>query len=134
MFYRQFYSELGKLLYALASVDGVISDKEKAALKDFVRKDLVPNEKHTDKFGTDAAYYIEIEFDILEDAMPDTEATFDSFLEFIERHYTAIDKRMRDDSIRIAVKVANAFHKTSKKEKALIETLKKKLSALPATA
>src|SRR5690606_13704785 len=79
MLYRQFYSELGKLLYAVADVDGMISQKEKKALQELVRKELVPVEKHTDKFGTDVAFYAEIEFDFLEDSMVEPEEAFESF-------------------------------------------------------
>ena len=132
MLYRQFYSELAKLLYAVANVDGKISPQEKEELRTLVRKELVPNEKHTDKFGTDAAYYTEIEFDFLEDSMYEPEAAFDSFLTYIENHHTAIDNRMREVSLNIAKKIADAYHRTNKKEKKLIETLEKKLSSLPA--
>ena len=131
MFYRQFYSELGKLLFALAKVDGNISHKEKEALKELVKKELAPAEKNTDKFGTDAAYYTEIEFDILDETMMDPEQAFDSFLFFIENHHSAIDERMRTATLRIAKSLADAYHKTNKKEKALIKQLEAKLNALP---
>lgn len=132
MLYRQFYSELAKLLYAVANVDGKISVKEREELKAIVRKELVPAEHHTDKFGTDAAYYTEIEFDFLEEAMIEPEAAFESFLNFIEKHHTAIDNRMREVSLRTAKKIAETYHKTNKKEKDLIKVLEKKLAALPA--
>jgi len=132
MLYRQFYSELAKLLYAVANVDGKISVQEREELKAIVRKELVPAEHHTDKFGTDAAYYTEIEFDFLEEAMIEPEAAFESFLNFIEMHHTAIDNRMREVSLRTAKKIAETYHKTNKKEKDLIKVLEKKLAALPA--
>jgi hypothetical protein len=131
MFYRQFYSELGKLLFALANVHGVIPKKEKEALKELVKKELAPAEKHTDKFGTDAAYYTEMEFDILEDSMPDPEQAFESFLFFIENHHSAIDDRMRHVTLKVAKKLADTYHGTNKKEKELIKKLEAKLKALP---
>jgi uncharacterized tellurite resistance protein B-like protein len=131
MFYRQFYSELGKLLYAIASTDGVVSEKEKQALKELVRKELVPAEKHTDTHGTDAAYYLEIEFDILDDTMSDPEEAYGSFINFIEKHYSAIDGQMRDSTLKVAKKLAEVY-KVSKKEKELIRTLEKELRSLPA--
>ncbi|MES2621530.1 MAG: hypothetical protein V4615_11830 [Bacteroidota bacterium] len=132
MLYRQFYSELAKLLYAVANVDGKISDQEREELKTIVRKELVPAEHHTDKFGTDAAYYTEIEFDFLEEAMIEPQAAFESYLNFVELHHTAIDSRMREVSLRTAKKIADTYHKTNKKEKDLINALEKKLAALPA--
>jgi len=131
MFYRQFYSELGKLLFALASVDGHVSKKEKEALKEFVKKELAPAEKHTDKFGTDAAFYTEMEFDIADDEGMDTEQAFESFLFFIEEHHTAIDDRMRKATLKVAKQLADSYHKTSKKEKDLIKRLEEKLKVLP---
>ncbi len=131
MYYQQFYSELGKLLYAIAAVDGVISPKEKEALRALVRKQLAPAETHTDKFGTDAANYVDIEFDILEDAGADVEASFASFINFVEAHHTAIDKRMRDAALAAAKQVANAFKHTGHKEGKLLLELERKLGNLP---
>ena len=133
MFYRQYYSELGKMLYAIANVDGVISEKEKDTLKQLVRKELAPSEKHTDKFGTDAAYYTEIEFDILEDTLQDSDAAFDSFIDFLESHHTAIDQHMRDATLKITKQLATINHKPSKKVVELIKKLEKVLKSLEAS-
>ena len=131
MFYRQYYSELGKLLYALAHVEGAVSKKEKEGLKELVRKELLPDEKHQDTFGTDAAYYSEIEFEILEETMTDPESAFESFLFFIEQHHSAIDQRMRAATLKVAKKLAATYHKTNKKEKDLLTRLEYSLKHLP---
>ncbi len=131
MFYRQYYSELGKVLYAIANANGNISDKEKDVLKEIVRKELVPAEKHTDTFGTDAAYYTEIEFDILEDSLPDTDAAFDSFIDFTEEHHTAITPAMRESALRVTQKLIDIYHHHHKKEHALAKKLSDKLKSLP---
>lgn len=60
---RMFYAQLGKLLYAAANTDGVISHKEKEALEQIVRKELLPEEAQKDEFGTNIAYYTDFEFD-----------------------------------------------------------------------
>ena len=52
MDYRVFYSELGKLLYAVADADGVVSKEEKKSLYDLVKTRLAHKEVHTDEFGT----------------------------------------------------------------------------------
>ena len=132
MHYRQYYSELAKLLYAVANIDGKISKKEKDELRTVVRNELVPAEKHIDNFGTDAAYYAEIEFDILEDTVADPQAAFESFTNYIETHHSAIDGRMRELSLRAAKRIAQTYHKTSNKEKVLIKKLEAKLKLLPA--
>ena len=130
MLYRQFYSELGKLLYAIADIDGMISAKEKKKLKEVVSKELAPSEIHRDEFGTDAAYYAEFEFEILEEARYEPEVAFESFLNFIENHKTAIDENMIWATHRVAAKLAEAYYHTNKKEKQMIDRLNKKLEAL----
>ncbi len=127
MLYKQFYSELGKLLYAVANIDGVITQKEKTALQDIVKKELVPAEKHTDIFGTDSGYYTEIEFDFLDEQIVDPEAAFESFIGFIEDHYHAFDENMKKLCVYVAEKLAAAYHGANHKEKSLIEKLKYKL-------
>lgn len=131
MVYKQFYSELGKLIYAVADVDGIISKEEKRTLKELIRKELVPEEKHTDEFGTDAAYYAEFEFDIMEETHATPEAAFNSFTDFIENHHSAFDKRLQNATLKLVTTLANTYHKTSEKERKLIEKLRAVLEGLP---
>jgi hypothetical protein len=131
MLYREFYAALAKLVYAIAYIDGKISDKEKEKLKTLVRKELIPAEKHIDTFGTDAAYYVEIEFDVLEEQMVEPEDAFNSFIGFIEKHSTAISQPMRDMALQIARQIAEASFSINKKENQLIKRLQKELKALP---
>lgn len=127
MIYREFYSELGKLLYAVADIDHVITQQEKNKLQDIVKKELVPAEPHKDAFGTDAAYYAEIEFDFLDEQIEDAETAFESFIDFVEEHHTAFDKKMKKVCLHITQELANAYRGTNKKEKQLLEKLKQKL-------
>lgn len=130
MLYKQFYSELGKLLYAIADVDGMISKKEKEVLKEIVRKELAPKENHRDEFGTDAAFYTEFEFDVMEDAIYEPDAAFESFINYIEDHKTAIDHNMIRATRHVASKLADAFHHTNVKEKKYLQILNKKLDQI----
>jgi uncharacterized tellurite resistance protein B-like protein len=130
MLYKDFYSELGKLLYAVADIDGVITQSEKKVLHEIVRKELVPSEKHKDEFGTDAAYYAEIEFEYLEEEISDADAAFNSFIDFVEEHHTAFNEKMRKICIHVAKEIANAYHKTNKKEKLIIKRLKEQIELI----
>jgi hypothetical protein len=130
MIYKQFYSELGKLLYAIADIDGVITPQEKKVLQNSVQKELVAHEQHVDEFGTDAAYYAEIEFDFLDEQIADAESAFESFIGFIENHHTALDKNIINACKHIAKELAKAYRGTNKKEKILIEKLKHTLDKL----
>ena len=127
MHYREFYSELGKLLYAVSNISGGISEKERKALHEIVRKELVPAERHKDKYGTDTAFYAEIEFEFLEEEHIEPEEAFNSFLDFIELHHTAFDERMRKLCIHVANEISESYNGTNEKENALIEKLKKKI-------
>ena len=130
MLYKEFYSELGKLLYAVADLDGVITLTEKKALQDIVKKELAPVEKHKDEFGTNAAYYSEMEFDILDEEIGDVEAAFESFIDFIEEHHTAFDKKMKKVCIHVVKELAAAYHGINKKERGFLEKLIKKLNKI----
>ena len=130
MIYTEFYSELGKLLYAIADIDGFISPQEKKKLQEIVRRELVPIEKHGDEYGTDAAFYAETEFNILDENNSDPEAAFESFIDFVEEHHTAFDDKMKNVCIRIAKELAFAYRGTNKKERILIEKLNDKLDKI----
>ena len=130
MKYKEFYAELGKLLYAVADCDKVITPEEKKKLQDIIKNELVPNEVHTDAFGTDAAYYAEMEFDILEDELMDASTAFESFTDFIKEHPTAIDARMKKTILRVVKELAAAYHGTNKRESKLIEQLVKELKSI----
>lgn len=130
MKYKDFYSELGKLLYAVADIDSVITQKEKKTLYNIVKNELVPAEMHTDEYNTDLAYYTEMEFDFLDEEISDAEAAFNSFIDFVEDHHTAFDERMKKTSLHVAKELAKAYHGTNKKEKDLIKRLNEKLKKI----
>lgn len=130
MKYKDFYAELGKLLYAVADIDHVITQKEKKALYDIVKNELVPSERHTDRFDTDVAFYTEMEFEFLDETIGETEDAFNSFIDFVEDHHTAFDEKMKKVSIHVAKELAQAYHGTNRKEKALINKLKEKLNKI----
>ena len=83
MLYKNFYSELGKLLYAVAKADGKITEKEARTIHKTVAEELVPAETATDEFGTDAAHFTEIEFEILQETFASPEEAFNSFINYI---------------------------------------------------
>jgi uncharacterized tellurite resistance protein B-like protein len=130
MLYTEFYSELGKLLYAVADIDGVVTQKEKKALHDIIRKQLVPSEAHADSFGTNAAYYAEAEFDFVDEQITDSETAFNSFIDYVEEHHTAFDEKMKKVCLHVANEIASAYKGKNKNETALIHKLRRKLDKL----
>ncbi len=122
-----FYKELGRLLYAIAAVDGRITSKEVATLKRVVSEELVPQEATTDHFGTDQAFITEFEFDVLADRGASVEGAFDSFIAYMARHKTDLDPERKELIYRAADKVASAFHGVNKEELPLLIELHKHL-------
>ena len=130
MNHREFYSELGKFLYAVIDNDGIVSKSEKDRLKNIGKKQLVPLEHHVDSYGTNIAFYSEMEFEVLEDALPDIESTFASFMEFIEEHQLEFDDTMKKVSLIISKELSNVYLGTGKRERVLIDQLTKRLNKI----
>lgn len=130
MRYPEFYAEVGKLLYAVADVDGMISAQEKQALMKIVERELVPEENHKDAYGTGAAWYAGIEFEILEEEIADAETAFESFINYVEEHHTAFNGSMKKVCLRITRELASVYHGTNKKEKEMIHRLERKLNKI----
>ncbi len=95
MRYKDFYAELGKLLYAVAGIDKTVSETEKKRLQNIIKEELAPKEVHTDAFGSDTAYYDEMEFEFLDDQIAEPEAAFESFIEFMDEHHTVFDTKLK---------------------------------------
>lgn len=130
MLLKQYYSELGKLLYAIAEIDGKISNQEKEKLKELIRCELAPTEIHKDEYGTDAAYYAEIEFDIMEESMSEPDEAYESFINFIDEHRTAINNIQLHRALRLATKLADTYYHTNKKEHQFLDKLQSKLDSI----
>jgi hypothetical protein len=130
MLYKHFYSELGKLLYAVADIDKVITTEEKKVFQDLISNELAPLEKQTDEFGTDLAYYTEVEFDFLDEQIADAPAAFESFISFVEEHRTGIHPDMKKVITHLVSEIANAYRGKNSREEKLINDLKERLSVI----
>jgi len=130
MIYKNFYVELGNLLYAIAKSDGLISQREWNAVHESVVQKLVPNEPHTDEYGMDAAYYVEMQFETLQEQGADAQDAFTSFIDYVEEHHTAFDERLKKATLAIAETVAGTFRSETSKEYKLLAKLKHKIKQL----
>jgi uncharacterized tellurite resistance protein B-like protein len=124
---RKFYSELGKLLYAIAAVDGRIHAKESATMKRVVSEQLVPQEASTDHFGTDQAYITEFEFDVMAENGESSEEVFDSFAIYLTQHRERLCDEQKELVMRVADVVAHAFHGVHAKELRMLAELRRRL-------
>ncbi|MEY4604785.1 MAG: hypothetical protein RIT43_2077 [Bacteroidota bacterium] len=86
-----FYSEIGKLLYAVTVIDHKIDLRERKRVHELIQ-DVIKKTHIRDQFGTPVANYIEIEFEFLEEQIYEAEDALQSFLDYIEEHYSAIGK------------------------------------------
>ena len=128
MIYKNFYAEVGKLLYAIAKADGSITPEEIKAIHKMVLNDLVPLENSTDEFGTDSAFYVEMEFDYLNENFQDPDVAFNSFVDYVDDHYTAFDYHLKDAVFRVAETLTRSFHETNIKDHYMILKLKEVLN------
>jgi len=130
MIYRRFYSEVGKLLYAIAAIDGNVQKQEYDKLREIVEKKLVPVEHSTDQFGTDNAYYAEIEFDILMDQGASSKSCFDSFCNYVEAHKTAFDQHLKSMVTTLSKELAHAYRGNDGKESELVKKLRHRMDEI----
>ncbi len=128
--FQTFYSEIGKLMYSIARADGIVTSTEYQKLRDIVRQKLVPQEPNTDQFGTDAAYYAEIEFDILLDQKPSTESCLDSFIGYVLMHHESLDDLHKSMLKKLLDEIASVYKGSHTKEIAMLKDLKKQLKTI----
>lgn len=132
MDYREFYAELGKLLYAVADADGIISPQERESMYQLIRTRLMHREIHTDEYGTNDAWYAAFEFEVAEEQGMSPEEAFDSFSDFLDRRRLEIDPEMKQVCLVLADRLAESYRHTNRREADLIRQLREKLFSLPA--
>lgn len=129
MRFQDFYSELGKLLYAIAKADGRVGEKEYDALKTIVKEELLALEDSRDQYGTDNAYYTEMEFEFLEENYGDANTAFNSFLDFLQTHRSSFSPKLKLLTSRLSERIAKSEYGINQKEKKYLEKLFEKMNA-----
>ena len=127
----QYYRQMGNLLYCIAASDGHIAPKEWKELRRLVKQDLTPVEDSVDDFGTDQAFEVEFQFDMLEGNSVPVEQAWEEFSDYLATNAPRLPEADRLRFQTCAEKVAAAFHGISKVESEMLSRLKKQL-ALPA--
>lgn len=124
---KQFYKELGHLLYAVAIVDGKIQKKEVNALREFVSKELALAEPTSDSSGMNQAFYVDFEFDDYANQKISIQAAHDSFMKFLEANITEIEPELIEKAIEAIEKVASSFRKVNKHEREMVDKIKREI-------
>jgi hypothetical protein len=119
----KFYQQLGKVFYAIASVDEVVREKELIELRKILKKEWIPLEDSVDKFGTDSAFQIEIVFDwLLANEWKIKEAVED--LEYFKKeHESLFSPSVRKLILKTADAIASTFSGVNKSESELLNSL-----------
>jgi hypothetical protein len=122
--YQEYYRQMGNLMYCMAAVDGRIAPKEWTELKRIVREELVPAENHQDDFGSDAAFAVEFQFDILEGNDVSFDQAWEELEEYLGHNATLLPSADNQRLYLAAEKVAACFHGISKSENQILAKLK----------
>lgn len=117
MKYNRFYSEVGKLLYSISSIDGKIDLNEKLTMHTIVENEFISKIHEKDQFGTLVGYYPEIEFEFLEEELVDPADALDSFIDYINEHHTALKQNELEICKKIIHQVAQSSRGVNKKKK-----------------
>lgn len=127
---KQFYKQLGRLLYAIAKVDDKIQKQEVEALNEFVWKELAFFETSTDSSGMNQAFYTYFEFDDCINKKISIEEAHASFVNFLDANIIDLDFTLIEKSITAIEKIAGAYRKINKKERLLINNTKNQIKGL----
>jgi len=127
---KNFYKELGQLLYSVAYADGKVRKQEVEALKELILKELLPVEFSTDSSGMNQAFYAQFEFESLAEKGVPAELAFLNFYDYLKQNAGKIDPVRKTAIINSVEKVSAAFYGINKTEQELIDTLKEKLDSL----
>lgn len=112
---KALYQNLGKLFYAVASVDGSVEGVEINTLKSIVTLEWK---------GSENAIAIIGMFDWLNNTQDyDANACFESFLDYMESHKTLFTNSLKILILKTAKKIAYSFSKNNKAELILLAQL-----------
>jgi hypothetical protein len=125
---KQYYKELGKLVYSVAMADGIVQPEERVKLHQFVLKEMAAKEPTSDSSGMNQAFYIDFEFEAMEEKQPPIDDLIRSYTRYVHANYEPGDTKLIQNSIDLLEAVSLAF--TEKKEKQIIEKVKNEFSEI----
>ncbi len=127
---KQFYINLGKLVYAIAMADGRVQQEEIEKFREDLNELLLPLQEGVDEFGMDSAFYSEFEFEKLMDKNISMQEAFDSFSIYIDENKNDFNDELKEICIKIVENIAEAYEGIVQEEKDLIAALKEKLNSI----
>jgi hypothetical protein len=119
----ELYENLGKLFFAMASIDGTVHTKEVDYLRSFIRSYWLDIDAVEDEYGSDAAFRIETTFDWLLEYVKRPEDCFEAFKEFYKDHVQIFTPAIKRLTLDTANAMANAYAGKNKAELILLSRI-----------
>lgn len=123
MISREFYKELGKLVYALAKADGEIQVKESDKLIEILRGTEIYCEQGEIIPLQSEKYYTEFEFMLYKEKKIAVKDAFSSFINFINNNFTHIDDKMKKITLALAKKILKSHKGINRLEQKMLDEL-----------
>lgn len=118
------YQHIGYLFYAMAAADEQVVRAEIDTLKQLAKRDWLPIDDTNDRYGSDAAYQIEIVFDWLQiDSKKSANDCYRLFERYYLAHQSLFSPELKQLILRTAEAIANSFAKKNKSELMLLAKL-----------
>ena len=128
-----FYTELGKLLYAVAIADEKITKTERESITKMISERMLQKEKETDSFNTNEAWYTKFSFDTAEESGLTREEALNNFLDFVKMYKNDFTETELSLCLKLADTLATSYHHINKQENKLLIELRSHLITLQAS-
>jgi hypothetical protein len=129
MDYTSFYTELGKLAYAVARADGIVQTEEVEKICEFIGYEI-ENTGNGNHDMRNAVLGAGEEFNRLRKNDASAREAFTDFTGYMESNAEIFDTRVKNLCLKIALRIADANEGVNETESALINKLKRKLDSI----
>ena len=129
MDYSVFYTELGRLAYAVARADGIVQTEEVDKICEFIGQEI-ENTGSANHSLRDAVLGAGAEFNRLRKNNASAREAFTDFTGYIDSNAPLFDARIKNLCLKVAFRIAAANEGVNETESALIDKLKKKLEVI----
>jgi uncharacterized tellurite resistance protein B-like protein len=131
MDFKDYYTALGKLVYAIALADGEVQSEESGKIFDFVISQLSKAEYAPENGKTALDVFdIEKEFHRLREEKVPAQVACQQFINFVEVHKTDLTKNNIASCISLMEQVAESHQGINKAERTMISKIKNHLESL----
>lgn len=119
---KNYYKELGKVVYAIAMADGTVQAEEADKLHAFVAKEMALHEPTYDSSGMNQAFYVDFEFEANVENHTTLDGAVEHFKNYVRQHAEPGDEALITRSLKLMESVAFAYSK--KQEKLILESVR----------